>query len=332
MARGLRIGYPDPGARVLTLESGSYALNGQNVALSTSQSGDFVHGQEFVLSGSGFGTRGDYGGSEDRLNWKNLTFASGIEEEGFTVNSGLDTHWVHMTTGGRHARSPNWVKRWNNGNIQYLQIQASMPTTTFFFSSWQKWNNANGKTWRIWHSAAAGGDPRPDLWANYGTGSIAVDSPLAIQFVDGGAVEPPENEWFRLDVLMREGGSGMLVDIWITGQNGNNAIYTKDYAGAGFDGAINPSLGAGEDNESESQYWGFQHVYYDFTAARVELADTNTWAARTKSEIQLEKARSDTEITIVANAGSFTSGQTAYLYVVKEDRSVVGPVQSVVIA
>lgn len=57
-------------------------------------------------------------------------------------------------------------------------------------------------------------------------------------------------------------------------------------------------------------------------AARVELCDTNTWAARTHCEIQPPTAWSDTGITATYNPGSFINGQTAYFYVIDSTGAV----------
>lgn len=57
-------------------------------------------------------------------------------------------------------------------------------------------------------------------------------------------------------------------------------------------------------------------VYSDNTRQRVELGDAATWSACTFTEAQVATAWADTSITITANAGAFTTGQTAYLYVI----------------
>ena len=59
----------------------------------------------------------------------------------------------------------------------------------------------------------------------------------------------------------------------------------------------------------------YDQLYIDSSRARVELCDTSTWAARTHCEIQPMTAWNSGEIKIVFNPGTFTPGQTAYLYV-----------------
>lgn len=57
-------------------------------------------------------------------------------------------------------------------------------------------------------------------------------------------------------------------------------------------------------------------VYCDDTRQRVELGDASTWAACKWTEAQVATAWANTSITITANTGAFTAGQTAYLYVI----------------
>lgn len=64
-------------------------------------------------------------------------------------------------------------------------------------------------------------------------------------------------------------------------------------------------------------YWG--ELYIDTTPARVELGNADTWDGCTVREIQIPSAWSPTTISFAVHQGTFTSGQTAYLYVVNED-------------
>jgi hypothetical protein len=58
------------------------------------------------------------------------------------------------------------------------------------------------------------------------------------------------------------------------------------------------------------------------TKARIELGNASTFSASTKREIQIPSSWSDNSITFSVNQGAFTSGQTAYLYVVDENGAV----------
>lgn len=78
----------------------------------------------------------------------------------------------------------------------------------------------------------------------------------------------------------------------------------------------------GDDDHPWPQY--MDDAYADFTQARVELSEYPTWdeTAQHRKELQIPTSWSDTSVTINVNAGQFTTGQTAYLYVVHDDGSV----------
>ena len=63
-------------------------------------------------------------------------------------------------------------------------------------------------------------------------------------------------------------------------------------------------------------------VYIDNTRARVEICEAPTWGFGANCAPQIPSAWSDTEITVTVNLGSFSSNDTAYLYVVDKDGNV----------
>ena len=66
-------------------------------------------------------------------------------------------------------------------------------------------------------------------------------------------------------------------------------------------------------------YYGyFDDIYIDNTRSRVEIGDTDTWAACTHREIQIPSAWASDEITVTVNTGAFSEG-AAFLYVVDSD-------------
>ena len=77
-------------------------------------------------------------------------------------------------------------------------------------------------------------------------------------------------------------------------------------------------MGSGKDygTNINTDYYGYDDVYIDFTQARLEMCDTASWSARTRCEIQTPQSWSANSITIKNNQGSFNNGDTAYLYVV----------------
>lgn len=66
----------------------------------------------------------------------------------------------------------------------------------------------------------------------------------------------------------------------------------------------------------------FSDIYVDNTLARVELCDSPTWAARTHCEIQPTVEWAQESIKIAPNGGTFTQGETAYIYVLSPSGEV----------
>jgi len=84
------------------------------------------------------------------------------------------------------------------------------------------------------------------------------------------------------------------------------------------------SIGVGGQRQQEILDVYYDSIYVDKTQARVELCDTSTWSARTHCEIQPPTAWANdgSQITVNYNPGSFTNGQTAYVYVVDSNGAV----------
>jgi hypothetical protein len=62
--------------------------------------------------------------------------------------------------------------------------------------------------------------------------------------------------------------------------------------------------------------YSYDDIYVDFTRARVEISLEPLWSATKKKEVQIPVRWTDTSIELRINAGEFTSGTSAYLYVV----------------
>ncbi len=76
-----------------------------------------------------------------------------------------------------------------------------------------------------------------------------------------------------------------------------------------------------------SSLWFDDILIQKGSAARVELCDSPTWSSRTHCEVQVPTSWSSGSITVKAQSGSFTSGGSAYLYVVDAAGSVGGGVK-----
>jgi hypothetical protein len=296
----------------------------------TSDGSGLMHGGRMTITGSGFGTRGDYGGSRTAINYHNVDWngASSVEVDGMNVNSGLSTHWKLVTGGAHSTRYNKWAKRHSTGasaNIQYLRSSDNHSTGKFLAYVWhRKTPDANGKAVRWWHGASS----NTDFWINLNGGNVASDSPQS--FTDFGGVNEasylPDNTWFPLLYLIQDSdlSTTQTIRIFKTGANSNNAIYTKGRTNYPVDTLINPAIGAGEDGPNENTYWGFSRVSIDAAWSSVWLCDTADFAARTKADYQPLLSWSDTSIQIEGRADSFAMNDTAYLHVLDNNFSPIG--------
>ncbi len=75
---------------------------------------------------------------------------------------------------------------------------------------------------------------------------------------------------------------------------------------------------SGGTNDHDNDYY-MDDIYVDTTWARVEIGDNSVYGSCTHREIQPPTSWSPTSITVTENKGSFTDGDTAYLFVIDSD-------------
>ncbi|OGF43089.1 hypothetical protein A2303_04140 [Candidatus Falkowbacteria bacterium RIFOXYB2_FULL_47_14] len=108
--------------------------------------------------------------------------------------------------------------------------------------------------------------------------------------------------------------SNGIIKGWLDGRLGiDNDNYRHRYVDGEF---VDFRLGhMAQGFTSTARAW-FDDLYISTTQARAELCNTSSWGSRTHCEIQAPSAWSANSVTVAVNPGSFTSGQTAYLYVI----------------
>ena len=288
-----------------------------------------------IISGTGFGTRSAYNThSNSGLAWAWRDFDEGAVD-GFGFSHGLDSsgndNWdaIAGTYGGcfnRHARSIYWARRaakgGGNDNVGGLKKGNGNVNGLIYASWWQflPTNSNSGKFYR--HRTDS---PEDDFWMSWGGNSSPPYQVYRTSDSDSGPMNPisnwafgpvPIDIWFRIELLFEGSGASVRQRSWITGQNSNNRLY-DDAVTLDILPIYEANMGAGKDPPlSTSNFWGYDDIYIDFTQARVELADASTWAARTKSEIQIPTVWSATSISVNVNQASYANGSTAYLYVI----------------
>lgn len=107
-----------------------------------------------------------------------------------------------------------------------------------------------------------------------------------------------------------------------SGANTTDGVNNKRPYVIGFENEWNctENGGGGQDAScDEPNHFSMDEIYLDTTWSRVELGNAATYNACTHREIQIPTSWSDTSVSFVTNVGSFSGGDTVYLYIVDSD-------------
>lgn len=132
---------------------------------------------------------------------------------------------------------------------------------------------------------------------------------------------PAEYTWESLSMEISQGTVGGADGIITAFQN---CVQTMEWT----DANLRVDVGDNLDSFKWGQYLGnggsstiaqYDDVYIDNTWARIELGDNPNYSSCTHREIQVPSAWSPTSVTVTVNTGSFSTSDSAYLFVVNED-------------
>ena len=290
----------------------------------SSVSGTIQHGQTITINGSGFGTRGDYHShSNSGLAWAWQDFESGaLNSYGWIADTNYlgIVQWDIQTTGGRGGASTYWARRYSNdspadnqGGYKKIYSDAA-PTSTYFLSFWhydpRSAGESSGKITRsrflndveLWHSSSGG--------VVYRSSGAYTNVP-AVTYA-----------WHRFDILLEGAGTPFRQRLWQIGAAGSGGAFNAPAFDDSYAIPIlspwEPNMGAGKDYAPPGggKEWRFDDIYVDLTQARIEIANTSTWAARTQCEIQIPLTWATGQVQAQVNRGAFGATASAYIYVV----------------
>jgi hypothetical protein len=128
--------------------------------------------------------------------------------------------------------------------------------------------------------------------------------------------------WTRVDNFLIQSGASQANGRWDTSlYKANGTFETHSFTNK----TLRSSSAETTIYEMGGAYWDFcntspgtvdvDDVYVDSTPQRVEVCSGSTWAARNKCELQLPTSWADGSVTITAKTAQFTTGQTAYAYI-----------------
>ena len=136
------------------------------------------------------------------------------------------------------------------------------------------------------------------------------------------------NEWVRLENYIVQSGVSVTNGRWDGAIIKRSSIDKNSTTGSFRSASTNwvqMAIGGGFYDPCDSSDPGtvdVDNIYIDSTPQRVEIGNASTWASTTNREILLPTAWSNTSITATTRQGRFTTGQTAYLFVVDSTGTV----------
>ena len=187
------------------------------------------------------------------------------------------------------------------------------------------------KLWRINHSTNANIGPwfyyRNNPWAGWTVHPD--DTPSGINNTDVnyyGNEIPSDGTWSHIQVEFDQGTADTAdghIKVWINGNLRINdtsaALYYSNLEAAGRSyRSVRFGEYVGNTATLEATEY-FDDIYLDTSWARVELGDRPDYGNCTHREMQVPTSWAADEIEVTINAGTFGSGQQAYLFVVDSD-------------
>jgi hypothetical protein len=143
--------------------------------------------------------------------------------------------------------------------------------------------------------------------------STGVWHSVQVQYGENSGVDRADGKMsLWIDGVLRDSATNLVTNV---GSDGS-AVNKRPYIIGFFDSW--PASDAAVSN----MYAYYTDIYVDNTWARVEIGDASTYSSCRHREVQVPTSWGTSSIAIKVNQGSFTSGQTAYLYVVDSNGSV----------
>lgn len=298
-----------------------------------------VHGSDIVIKGSDFGTK-TLAPPTSFLDFEAGTINNTINESGWIIGkaeSGSDPVYSNKEIRGQSSLSAKVPIGYFGQS--YLRYNWTVPPAnqTFYVTYWRKnvlggIEASNYKALRLQTTsgknipevmlAMAGGSSFGEVLNFYGTGTSKKYFPIY------------HGQWIREELYFfagTRGNSDAEIKWWIHRNSPPEQI--NHNSDSGFNALIADraeqfnkiSIGkewGGNNTPSDTNTVYLDDVYIDNTQARVEIADNAVWDNCMHREIQIPSAWSDASITFQVNQGSFSNGQTAYLFVVDADGNV----------
>lgn len=290
-------------------------------------SGTISNSQSIIISGDAFGSKSPAApliwdtfenGSEGAL-IQNVSAVNGEWGSGSGSDNVFYTNTMGYGGSAKAAMHPFNSSKYNsslskNGtfSVLYIDFKRYYPSANG--------NPSNYKPYRMY-----GGSDTMELYKGYGCGyqvHTVLDS--GYNNTNWASQQISNDKWQHYQLIYKasapkvaDGTIISLIDGVTNGQN-NNAIQTRSVSthldqiriGHYFDTGSRDGC-----SPASNSVLYTDNVYIDTTWSRVEIGNAATYAASTHREVQIPFAWSTSSVSVTVNTGSFTAGETAYLYV-----------------
>ncbi len=319
------------------------------------------HRQVVTITGSGFGGHADYNAGEDYLvaGWED--FEDGYLDDYWSINSPCgprletspDRNRLNSSRSSEHTQ---WRADHTFTNVRgesctddAMRAFRLNPSTRqkVFMAGWYHWPVGGYDNFRYGGASSLcqskfmmmspDGSDNNKTYLVYGAGGCSWGT-IALAREDGTLnsydcdehFKDREGEWtlFTIEVDVSKPAGQKIVNAYINGRRNWSKIYEsiRDDSfgkfGFGTYARENPN---GDDDHPSIQYW-VDDAFVDYTWARVFISDQATYddSVEHHQELQIPRVWESSSIQIEVNRGSFSDGESAFLYVVDENGEING--------
>lgn len=301
----------------------------------TSAVGTISTGSSATVSGSDFGTH-ELELSSAQQNIETGTTGQVFAQSGWGYEAGWDWAWPLYATDAAHSGTKSLKCSISRPDMVNCPFDRELPDPVYageklYISYWVKYNGDDGGQWKMLKVQEIETVVTTAMEFGMGTwfdtqrlaGGSNSASTEYLLWPQATTYPQADNTWSRMEIEFTANTLGQ--------SNGTFTIRRTTDTGTIYEESLsnfNSHLNADDyfqfvtwqnyDGEGiDSAEIHFDDLYVQTgTVARVELCAGNTWTNRGKCEIQVPTSWSTSSIPITVNTGNFTSGSSAYLYVV----------------
>jgi len=308
----------------------------------SSVSGVFTHGSTVTITGSSFGTHGDYHPDQDKLIriWETFETGNFVSNpyQRWKIFNPPALEIIDNSPTKRASQENNYLYRRNNTGLGNIFI-SGQDHEEYWVSHWirisDSFNVCQGgsRQWKLTRFWSTQGSGKVNLYPSYGCSvgynmGIEFTSPQILahqtRFLKG---SPPLTGWHRWDIYIKKSTTAISNDGTLQIVVDNELVYDfKRDTGDSYHGGMNfdsqngdfasaIDIGSYFSGASSETYIDYDDIYISHTRARVEICNSSNFSTSNQCEVQTPLSWSDTSITITVNAGALSLSE-ACVYVV----------------